>query len=75
MDSIFMTADVAIAGMSRTLRAAAPHSAVAAHAGAPARIPAHAPVARMWIMPAIPAQRKRRAATAATRTSVKRGTI
>ncbi|MGE2713214.1 hypothetical protein ACQI4L_04060 [Mycolicibacterium litorale] len=73
MDSNFVYTGVAVVGMSRTLRAVAPSAAAAhaAHAGVPARIPA--PV---WVMPAaaIPAQRKRRAAIAATRTSVERGT-
>ncbi|BCI52205.1 hypothetical protein NIIDNTM18_14830 [Mycolicibacterium litorale] len=69
MDSNFVFVGVAVAGMSRALRVVAPSPAAAPHAAA-AGIPARV----MGIHAAIPAQRKRRAATAATRTSVKRGT-
>lgn len=69
MDSNIAFTGVAVAGMPRTFRAVAPISVAAAHVAfaVPAGIPA---------MPAaaIPAQRKRRTATAATRASVKRGT-
>ncbi len=74
MDSNFVFTGVAVAGMPRTLWAVAPMSVCAAHTAyaAPAGIPAHIPAMRAV---ATPAQRKRRAATAATRTSVERGTI
>lgn len=65
MDSNFVFTGVAVAGIARTLRTvapisvAAPHPACAAPAGIPARVAAmHA---------AVPVQRKRRTATAATR--------
>ncbi|BBY17139.1 hypothetical protein MLIT_27310 [Mycolicibacterium litorale] len=76
MDSNFEFGGVAVAGMWRTLRAVAPHSVAAHSAHAPAHASAGIP-ARIPAMPAaaIPAQRKRRAATAATRTSVERGLI
>lgn len=64
MDSNFVFTGVAVAGIARTLRTVAPISVAAPHpAWAPAGIPAHAAAMRA----AIPAQRKRRAATAATR--------
>lgn len=74
MDSNFVFSGVAVAGMSRTLWPVAPMPVGAAHpAYAPkAGIPAHIPAMRAV---AIAAQRKRRAATAATRTSVERGSI
>ncbi|WP_157546649.1 hypothetical protein [Mycobacterium sp. IS-1742] len=58
MDSNFVFTGVAVAGIARTLRTVAPIPVAA-----PAGIPAHAAAMRA----AIPAQRKRRAATAATR--------
>jgi hypothetical protein len=65
MNSNFVFTGVAVAGIARTLRTVAPISVAAPHpaCAAPAGIPARAAAMRV----AIPAQRKRRAATAATR--------
>lgn len=71
IDSNFASTGVGVAGMSRTLHVVAEIAVVAAH---PAFAPPAAAMPVAWAAAAVPAQRKRRTATA-TEASVNRGLI